>query len=81
MQKNNFLNRLNNKNWLIWVTRFLLTHNLLISILIRSQSSNSLEVGILVIFSIWLIWYQKFFFAMILMLIGFYLHLLGYYMI
>ncbi len=71
-----YFNEYNSKKWVIWITRLLVTHNLLLSIFVRNEQDNSIEVSILVIVSVWLTWLRKDFFAMILMILGFYLHLL-----
>ena len=76
-----YYNKLDTNSILLWITRFLLTHNFLVSIFIRNEYSNSVEVSILVMISIWLMWFNKNIVAFVLMMFGLYLHLIGYYLL
>ncbi len=71
-------NKINELEITKWVARILITHNFIFSIIVKTSVSEYFMEGFpLIIISIWLTWFNKYIYSILLMLVclyTFYMH-------
>ena len=64
--------KINDSNITKWLTRILITHNFIFSIIVKTNNEYFIEGFVLLLLAIWLTWFNKYFISILLMLICLY---------